>query len=124
MTGQSNKSESPPAPRVNPDAPRVRRKDRVFRRSRAARARRAQQDKKDFRLVVIMLQLSVLGALVLAALGIAGVRVLSGDGASDQNWLYAVSAPVFMGLSLAEIGAGLFFFIVIGALLWRVRRPR
>lgn len=121
MTGQSNKSESAPDKTVTP---RVRRKDRVLKRSRAARDRRAVQDKKDFRLVAILLQVSVLGAFVLAALGITGERVLSGGGQDAQSWIYMLSTPVFLGLSAVELGAALFFCVVVAAMFWRVRAKR
>jgi len=121
MTGQSDNSAN--TSETKPPV-RTRRKDRAFKRSRAARQRRAAQDKKDFRLVVILLQVSVLGALVLAAIGVAGLRIVNNPDATGQGLVFMLAEPVFMGLSVVEISAGVIFIVVTGALLWRSRKTR
>ena len=121
MTGQSDNSANSSSAEAHP---RARRKDRVFQRSRAARERRAVQDKNDFRLVVILLQLSVLGALLLAAIGVAGLRVVNNPDSAGQGIIFMLAQPVFMGLSMVEIGTGLIFIVVVAALLWRSRKKR
>jgi len=82
------------------------------------------QDKKDFRLIVILLQVSVLGALVLAAIGVAGHRAVHNPGSAGQGVIFMLAEPVFMGLSVVEIGAGVLFVIITAALLWRGRKKR
>ena len=121
MTGQSDNSANSSSSDI---PPRARRKDRVFRRSRAARERRAVQDKKDFRLIIILLQVSVLGALVLAAIGVAGHRAIHDPSAAGQGAIFMLAEPVFMGLSMIEIGAGIIFIGIVAALLWRGRKKR
>jgi len=121
MTGQSDNSANTSEPK---SPVRTRRKDRAFKRSRAVRERRAAQDKKDFRLIVILLQLSVLGALVLAAAGIMGLRVVNNPNSEGQGFIVMLAEPVFLGLSAVEIGSGVIFVAVVAALLWRGRKKR
>lgn len=124
MNDQSDKTENTADGVPHAVSARLRRKDRVFKRSRAARARREAQDKKDFRLVVILLQVSVLGALVLAAVGVAGHRAVHDPGSAGQGAIFLMAEPVFMGLSMIEIAAGILFVAVVAALLWRGRKKR
>lgn len=112
-----------PTPKTTPDkvAGSRRSSDRIFRRSRAARARRANSERSDFRFVSLLLQLSVLGAMLLVAAGVFAQKAYMG-GAQASGSAGAFLTPVFAGLSLAEILAYSGLVLLVGALIWQMRR--
>ncbi|MEE9346565.1 MAG: hypothetical protein V3U82_00115 [Robiginitomaculum sp.] len=83
--------------------------ERIFRRSRAARARRTASNKSDFKLITLLLQLSVLLALILVGLGAWAMKQLgrADSGASTNADMSAALSnwadPWLLGLSRIEI---------------------
>lgn len=94
--------------------------ERIFRRSRAARDRRKKSDKSDFRFISLLLQLSVLAAMVLVAAGVFAQKYMQ-PGAEQTPQAQALFTPVFAGLSLIEFGA-IGILIIFGCVLWLSRR--
>ena len=93
--------------------------ERIFRRSRAAQERRAAKDKADFRLIFVLLQFSVLAALVIVAMSIFTQRSLEGnpvDTTALKAWAMPWLGPFskidvisFVILSLLSIYFALYF---------------
>ncbi len=111
----------------NPDKPETpreyaRRSDRIFRRSRAARARRAKSEKSDFRFISLLLQLSVLGAMLLVAAGVFAQKASVSDSGAPNGNASALLTPVFAGVSLAEIFAYSGLLLLVAALVWQIRK--
>lgn len=94
--------------------------ERIFRRSRAARDRRKKSDSSDFRFISLLLQLSVLAAMVLIAAGVFAQRLMQ-TSAQDTGAAQALFTPVFAGLSLIEFGA-IGILIIFSFVLWISRR--
>ena len=122
-------SDKPTADKTNADAPSAgieparrsyrRPSERIFRRSRAAQARREAKDKADFRLIFVLLQFSVLAALVIVAMSIFTQRSLEGnpvDTTALKAWAMPWLGPFskidvisFVILSLLAIYFALYF---------------
>ena len=124
MSANLPPKDKPAAPRT--PSGRERPSERIFRRSRAARNRRSKSDKSDFRFISIVLQLSVLVAMVLVAGAVFAQKAIQSpqngyqDGTANAGGAFLT--PVFAGLSLVEIGVIAFVIIMAGILLWQWRR--
>jgi hypothetical protein len=109
----------------------VRPSERIFRRSRAARMRRSVSNKSDFKLVTVLLQFSVLMALILVGLGAWTIKQLGQSGSvstggADMSALARWTDPWLLGLSRIEVigmGAiGLFCLFMLRR--WRRSKRR
>lgn len=97
--------------------------DRIFRRSRAAKARRQAAAKSDFKFIALILQLSVLVALALIALGVMAQKDLTGGGL-NMSGMAGLATPWLGPFSKLEVGGmGLMALILAGVYLrWTMRR--
>lgn len=101
---------------------RKRPSERIFRRSRAARARRTAGNKSDFRFITMLLQVSVLAALMLVGVGVWMQKSMSGEQADLSNFA-SLADPWKFGLTYLEAGgiAVLVTLSVILLIFWKLR---
>ena len=119
MSSDPSKTDDASADYVSPRTYK-RPSERIFRRSRKARERRKISDKSDFRFISLLLQVSVLAAMVLVAAGVFAQKFMQ-PGAEQSTGTQALFTPVFAGLSLIEFGA-IGVLLLFGGVLWLTRR--
>lgn len=102
---------------------RQRPSERMFRRSRAAQAKREAQNKADTKLIITLLNLSVLGAMFMALFGFAALRQFSGQEPGELSiWM---AQPALFGMSRGVIIGVVIFVLIVGYLIMTVRgRPK